>query len=679
MTPADDRQEAEHHGLLLGQPRLGRGRLLRRRDPPWRPDPADRRLAAEGLQLLNFNVEAQCTPSRSALLTGRHPLRSGTADGAHHRRSGRADPVGDHHAPRRSPTPATPRACGANGTWAATRSSAARSTSASTRRCGARGPPTRSSGRCSPTSPRARSTPTPYAGEAKIPMEPSPSTRGRRARRPRSSPPTTPSSAPASTARSPTGRSTSWPGRRRTASRSTRTCPTPRSTSRPIPDPEFAGQDQAGQLRRPARPRWTPSPARSSTRSTSSGIAEDTIVVWASDNGAGPHLPDPVDRPRPGWRAMERLLRARGAAATSPRWRAPTGRRASCAGRARCPRARSATSSCTSSTCSPRSRRPAAARSRPTARSTAWTWPTSCSATREESGRDTVLCIQGNRLQAVKWHQWKIHMFQQDEFLSTWTRLQHAAPLQPRVGPARGAPGRLPARLGHAPDGRRRQRLPDVAGRGAADQGGHPGSRTPRRSRASGSPRPTSSSGRSPSSSRRSSSPTTRCRICPIRASSTRRGERPVTRTSERRGGRGPRRVTRPKNLTFMVGWLVFLGDLPDLPGLEVRHVLRGHQRGPAPLLRRRNARAALRGHRCDRTRRGVGRLATAAVGVSSRLGPSGTHLRSDARRAHPLDRRQVGADRLVAVGLRVRRVQRVVADAAGHEASLRQTDSKGD
>jgi arylsulfatase len=39
----------------------------------------------------------------------------------------------------------------------------------------------------------------------------------------------------------------------------------------------------------------------------------------------------------------------------------------------------------------------------------------------EESGRDTVLCIQGNRLQAVKWHQWKIHLFQQDEFMSTWT------------------------------------------------------------------------------------------------------------------------------------------------------------------------------------------------------------------------------------------------------------------
>ena len=35
-------------------------------------------LAAEGIRFLNFNVEPQCTPSRSAFMTGRHPIRSGT-------------------------------------------------------------------------------------------------------------------------------------------------------------------------------------------------------------------------------------------------------------------------------------------------------------------------------------------------------------------------------------------------------------------------------------------------------------------------------------------------------------------------------------------------------------------------------------------------------------------------
>jgi Sulfatase len=42
------------------------------------PTPRIDRLAAEGMRLTNFNVEAQCTPSRSAIMTGRFPIRSGT-------------------------------------------------------------------------------------------------------------------------------------------------------------------------------------------------------------------------------------------------------------------------------------------------------------------------------------------------------------------------------------------------------------------------------------------------------------------------------------------------------------------------------------------------------------------------------------------------------------------------
>src|SRR5262249_10221698 len=42
------------------------------------PTPRIDRFAGDGLQLLNVNVEAKCTPSRSALLTGRHAIRSGT-------------------------------------------------------------------------------------------------------------------------------------------------------------------------------------------------------------------------------------------------------------------------------------------------------------------------------------------------------------------------------------------------------------------------------------------------------------------------------------------------------------------------------------------------------------------------------------------------------------------------
>jgi arylsulfatase len=37
------------------------------------------KLSSEGLRLTNFNVEVQCTPSRSALMTGRYAIRSGNA------------------------------------------------------------------------------------------------------------------------------------------------------------------------------------------------------------------------------------------------------------------------------------------------------------------------------------------------------------------------------------------------------------------------------------------------------------------------------------------------------------------------------------------------------------------------------------------------------------------------
>src|SRR5215475_12075609 len=42
------------------------------------PTPRIDKLATEGTRLTNFNVEAQCTPSRSALMTGRFAIRSGT-------------------------------------------------------------------------------------------------------------------------------------------------------------------------------------------------------------------------------------------------------------------------------------------------------------------------------------------------------------------------------------------------------------------------------------------------------------------------------------------------------------------------------------------------------------------------------------------------------------------------
>lgn len=42
------------------------------------PTPRIDKLANEGIRFNNYNVEVQCTPSRSAIMTGRHPVRSGT-------------------------------------------------------------------------------------------------------------------------------------------------------------------------------------------------------------------------------------------------------------------------------------------------------------------------------------------------------------------------------------------------------------------------------------------------------------------------------------------------------------------------------------------------------------------------------------------------------------------------
>src|SRR5499427_808698 len=42
------------------------------------PTPRIDKLASQGIRFNNYNVECQCTPSRSAILTGRMPVRSGT-------------------------------------------------------------------------------------------------------------------------------------------------------------------------------------------------------------------------------------------------------------------------------------------------------------------------------------------------------------------------------------------------------------------------------------------------------------------------------------------------------------------------------------------------------------------------------------------------------------------------
>ena len=43
------------------------------------PTPRIDSIARDGIRFDNYNVEAQCTPTRAAILTGRMPIRSGTS------------------------------------------------------------------------------------------------------------------------------------------------------------------------------------------------------------------------------------------------------------------------------------------------------------------------------------------------------------------------------------------------------------------------------------------------------------------------------------------------------------------------------------------------------------------------------------------------------------------------
>ncbi|MHC5002064.1 MAG: arylsulfatase [Planctomycetota bacterium] len=77
-APANAQQEKPNIVLVFmdnfgwGEPGFNGGGIIRGAATP-RLD----QLAAEGLRLTNFNVEVQCTPSRSALMTGRYAIRSG--------------------------------------------------------------------------------------------------------------------------------------------------------------------------------------------------------------------------------------------------------------------------------------------------------------------------------------------------------------------------------------------------------------------------------------------------------------------------------------------------------------------------------------------------------------------------------------------------------------------------
>jgi len=72
-------QASQPHIVLVLADNLGWGELGCYGGGELRGAPTPRidRLAGDGLRLLNFNIESDCVPTRSALMTGRHPIRTG--------------------------------------------------------------------------------------------------------------------------------------------------------------------------------------------------------------------------------------------------------------------------------------------------------------------------------------------------------------------------------------------------------------------------------------------------------------------------------------------------------------------------------------------------------------------------------------------------------------------------
>jgi len=399
--------------LGWGEPGCYGGGVLR-----GAPTPRIDQLAAEGLRLLNFNVEAQCTPSRSAVLTGRHPIRSGTQT--------------------------VPITGGADGLtrWEITIAQALSDAGYETGMWGkwhlgsdpeSRSPVDFGFGEAvwSPRTadeviwttqsyfPQGTVTSAPYAGGMKIPLEPQPiysRKRGAKAE--------VIATYNAEFRAGFDRKITNWA--MHFMSRAKREgkpfymyLPYTQPHIPPIPDPEYAGKTKRGNVA-DLLTQMDDFTGMILDKLEELGLTKDTIVVWTSDNGADPNFrmpamdPDPLGGQWTGFSGPWRggyftSLEGSNRTPCIIRWpgKLPAGKVSNelvhlvdmfttlvLAGGAKVPTDRQIDG---------------------------MDMRDFLLGDAKGSGRDTILCLQGNRLQAVKWRQWKLHLFQQDSFLSTWT------------------------------------------------------------------------------------------------------------------------------------------------------------------------------------------------------------------------------------------------------------------
>jgi arylsulfatase len=384
------------------------------------PTPRIDSIADEGLQLLNFNVEAQCTPSRSALLTGRHAIRSGTQ--------------------------VVPIAGGPDGLtqWEVTSARALSDAGYATGMWGkwhlgsdpnARGPVDFGFDEavwCPRTAdevlwtmqsyfPNGEVTAAPYAGKMKIPLEPEPIYSRKKGEKAEVLA-TYDAEFRAGFDRKITDWAIDFMGRaKRDGKPFYLYLPYTQVHIPPIPDPEYAGKTKRGNWA-DVLTQMDDFTGRILDELKSLGVADDTIIVWAGDNGADPTWRMPAGDPDPfgglwkgfsgPWRGgLFTSLEGANRTACLVRWpgKVPAGKVSNelvhevdlfttlvLAGGGKVPDGRVVDG---------------------------MDMREFLLGKADQSGRDSVVCLQGNRLQAVKWRQWKVHLFKQDDFYSTWEAL----------------------------------------------------------------------------------------------------------------------------------------------------------------------------------------------------------------------------------------------------------------
>jgi arylsulfatase A-like enzyme len=311
------------------------------------PTPRIDGLASEGVRLLNFNVEAQCTPSRSALLTGRHPIRSGTQtvpitggpDGMTRWEITTAQALAD-----------AGYATGMWGKWHLGSDPENRSPVDFGFDEALWSPRTADEVLWTMQSyfPDGPLTATPYAKDTEVTVEPEP-IYSREKGAESGVIATYDAEFRAGFDRKITEWATDFVRRSHHEGKPFYVyLPYTQVHIPPIPDPEYAGKTRRGNWA-DILTQMDDFTGRVLDTLEELGVAQDTIVVWASHNGADTTYRFPAGDPGPfggQWRGSS----GPGAAGYSPRWKAPTGRRVSSAGRARCQPGRSATSWCTRST-----------------------------------------------------------------------------------------------------------------------------------------------------------------------------------------------------------------------------------------------------------------------------------------------------------------------------------------